>query len=115
MNKYKELSAVFEGLVKCMIGEGKDLTPRLPFNILLSMMSKELGGSSPDESIESFDNATDEEKKEQFEASLTLMSIACAQVEGLLCAFVENQETDRVTDKGIDIKSMLDQEGLSLN
>ena len=115
MNKYKELSMIFEGLVKCMIKEEKDLSPRLPFNILLSMMTKELGGCTPDESFEGFDNSTDEEKKELFESAIALLSVACAQIEGILCAFVENQETDRVTDKGIDIKSMLDQEGLSLN
>lgn len=112
--KFKELGQMFEDLSMSLVAEG-DATPRTPFKVLLGMMTDQLGGQDPNESMDTFDNSTDEDKRVLFEASLVLLSIACAQVDGLLSTFIEDTpklHTKKVTD---DLKDLLDNAGLSLN
>ena len=120
-NKMAELTIVFQELalhiMKQEEGRNKEVVPRLLFNTLLTMITKELKGEHPGESIESFENASNEEKQELFESSLALIGIACTQIDALLSAFVEDDKAvkDHKKENGINIKDMLDQEGLSLN
>lgn len=113
-DKFKELAQMFEDISMSLVAEG-DATPRTPFKVLLGMMTDKLGGQDPDESMDTFDNSTDEDKRILFETSLVLLTIACTQVDGLLERFVEdgiNRHPKKVAD---DLKNLLDSTGLSLN
>ena len=113
-DKFKELGQLFEDLSMSLVAEG-DATPRTPFKVLLGMMTDQLGGQDPDESMHSFDNGTDEDRRVLFETSLVLLTIACAQVEGLLEKFVENGDKHHPKKVADELKNLLNDAGLSLN
>ena len=95
----------------------KEAVPRLLFKTLLIMMTKELKGQNPKDCLKSFEMSSDKDKQELFEAALALLGIATTQIDALVSSFVEDDKAvkEPQMENGINIKDMLDQEGLSLN
>ena len=119
-NKIIEITIMFQELALHIMKQEenrKEAVPRLLLNTLLAMITKELKGEDPIKSVESFENASNEEKQELFETSLALIGVACTQIDALVSTFVEDDKAikEPQMEKGINIKDMLDQEGLSLN
>ena len=117
MSIHHELMMKF-GFISTQMMEDKDNKDdhpaRILFGALCCLMANEVEGDQLDETIELFNQETDQDKRDKmFETVLHILCISMANLDSFIERFCE--EGDSKQDVAGELKDIIDNAGLSLN
>ena len=120
MNVHERLMVGFAVIAEGMLKDNRDSEdPKHPAQIMVDamncLMANEFEGNTVDETFKAFKLADAKEKEEMFELALHFVGMSLAHIESFIERFFEEEEDETKENPIVELKSILDNAGLSLN
>ena len=120
MDVHQKLMIGFAVIAERMLKDNRDSEePEHPTKIMVNAMNcllaNEFEGETVDETFQAFKSADENKKTEMFEMALHFIGMSLSHLDAFIERFVDEEDEETNENPIVELKSMLDDSGLSLN